>query len=177
MASNMDLRARFRALKWRGLALNVLLFAALATGIRAWQHRDMPSGPAPALQGRTLAGQPYDLPAHPEKPVLVHFWATWCPICRSEQESIASLAHDHPEVITIAMQSGSPDAVSQHMHEQGVDFPVVNDADGALSSAWGVHAVPASFIVAPDGRIRFIEVGYTTGVGLRLRRWLAGFWN
>lgn len=163
-----------RTSRWRSHALTVLLFAALIAGIRVWQHRDMASAAAPALQGRTLAGQPYALPIHPEKPVLVHFWATWCSICRAEQNSIAAIARDHPDVITVAMRSGTPEAVSRHMHEQGIDFPVVNDPDGALSSAWGVHAVPASFIIAPDGQIRFIEVGYTTDMGLRLRLWLAG---
>ena len=106
--------------------------------------------------------------------MLVHFWATWCPICRAEQGSIAAIAHDYPNVITVAMQSGTPQEVSRHMHEQGIDFPVVNDQDGMLSGAWGVHAVPVSFIIAPDGQVRFIEVGYTTGIGLRLRLWLAG---
>lgn len=163
-----------RTAKWRSLAINVLLFVILVAGIRYWQHRDMVSGAAPALQGITLAGQPYTLPAHPGKPVLVHFWATWCPICRAEQASIAAIAQDHPDVITVAMQSGSSAEVIKHMHVQGISFPVVNDEDGTLSSAWGVHAVPASFIIAPDGKIRFIEVGYTTGIGLRLRLWLAG---
>jgi thiol-disulfide isomerase/thioredoxin len=163
-----------RAAKWRGYAVNVLLFAILIAGIRYWQHRDMASGAAPALQGVTLAGQPYTLPARPDKPVLVHFWAIWCAICRAEQGSIAAIAHDHPDVITVAMQSGTPEKIARHMHEQGIDFPVLNDSDGRLSEAWGVHAVPASFIIAPDGQIRFIEVGYTTGIGLRLRLWLAG---
>jgi peroxiredoxin len=162
-----------RAKKWRGYALNVLVFVILVAGIRIWQQRDMVSGTAPALQGLTLAGMPYKLPAHPEKPVLVHFWATWCPICRAEQGSIAAIAHDHLGTITVAMQSGSTEQVARHMREQGIDFPVVNDQDGKLSGAWGVHAVPASFIIAPDGRIRFVEVGYTTGIGLRLRLWLA----
>ena len=134
----------------------------------------MVSGTAAALPGHMLSGQGYTLPAHPEKPVLVHFWATWCSICRSEQGSIAAIARDYPNVITVAMQSGTPEAVSRYMHEQGIDFPVVNDQDGALANAWGVHAVPASFIIAPDGTVRFIEVGYTTSVGLRLRLWLAG---
>ncbi len=163
-----------RARKSLGYALNALLFIAIVGGVRLWQHRDMPSGPAPALQGLTLSGQTYALPAHPEKPILVHFWATWCPVCRAEQGSIASLAKDHPNVITVAMQSGAPIEVARHMREQGIDFPVVNDQTGTLSAAWGVHAVPASFIVSPDGTIGFIEVGYTTSVGLRLRLWLAG---
>lgn len=156
-------------------ALVVLLFVAVIGGIRTWQQRDMASGPAPALQGTTLAGLPYALPSHPDHPVLVHFWATWCPVCRAEQGSIAAIAHDHPDaVVTVAMQSGAPETVASHMREQGIVFPVVNDPDGNLARAWGVHAVPASFIVAPDGEIRFIEVGYTTEIGLRLRLWLAG---
>jgi thiol-disulfide isomerase/thioredoxin len=162
-----------RAAKWRSFAVNVLILVVLVAGIRLWQHRDMASGAAPALQGVTLAGQPYTLAARPGKPVLVHFWATWCPICRAEQDSITAIAHDHPDVITVAMQSGTAAEVSRHMQQQGITFPVVNDQDGALSGAWGVHAVPASFIIAPDGQIRFVEVGYTTGIGLRLRLWLA----
>jgi len=35
--------------------------------------------------------------------------------------------------------------------------------------------VPASFIVDTDGKIRYVEIGYTTGIGLRLRLWLASF--
>jgi peroxiredoxin len=162
-----------RAAKWRGYAINALLFIMIVTGIRVWQHRDMAVGVAPVLQGVTLAGQTYKLPAHPVQPVLVHFWASWCSICRLEQGSIAAIAHDDSTVITIAMQSGTSEEVARHMREQGIDFSVVNDPDGSLASVWGVHAVPASFIIDPDGRIRFVEVGYTTGIGLRLRLWLA----
>jgi thiol-disulfide isomerase/thioredoxin len=155
-------------------AINVLLIVVAVAGVRAWQQRGMVSGAAPVLQGSTLAGRPYKLTAHPERPVLVHFWATWCPVCRAEQGAIDAIAHGDANVITVAMQSGRPQEVVQYMTEQGIDFPVVNDPEGGLSRAWGVHAVPASFIIAPDGRIRFVEVGYTTGIGLRLRLWWAG---
>ena len=166
--------SKSRAAKWRGYAIQALLFVFVIVAIRTWQQRDMVSGAAPPLQGVTLTGQRYQLPAHPQHPVLVHFWATWCPICRAEQSSITEIAHDNPNVITVAMNSGKPDEVAKHMKDQNIDFPVVNDPDGNLSTKWGVHAVPASFIIAPDGQVRFVEVGFTTGVGLRLRLWLAG---
>ena len=150
------------------------MFVIVVAGIRAWQQRDMVSGVTPALQGTTLAGMPYKLPAHPAKPVLVHFWATWCPICRTEQGSIDAIAHDHPEVITVAMQSSNAIEVTRFMQQQGLSFPALNDSDGSISHAWGVNAVPASFIISPDGKIRFIEVGLTSGIGLRFRLWLAG---
>lgn len=170
----MSRATKSKAQRWCGYALQALLFVALIVAIRVWQQRDMVSGPAPALQGITLAGQAYQLAAHSERPVLVHFWATWCPVCRAEQGTIAAIAQDNPHVITIAMSSGTVEAVAKYMREQGMNFPVLNDPDGSLAGAWGVHAVPASFIIAPDGQIRFVEVGYSTEIGIRLRLWLAG---
>jgi len=160
-----------RAKVWRRRAVEALILVIVIVGIRAWQQRDVVSGAAPALAGSLLDGSAYVLPAG--RPVLVHFWATWCPVCSAEQGSIQSVSQGDYEVVTVAMQSGSPADVGRHMAEQRLDFPVLNDADGRISAAWGVHAVPASFIVGRDGQISFVEIGYTTEIGLRLRLWLA----
>lgn len=149
------------------------MLLVLILGIRAWQQSGTASGPAPALAGELLDGKPVALAAFAGQPVLVHFWATWCPICRAEQGSIDALARDAP-VITVAMQSGSREEVVQFLRKEALSFPVLNDPDGVLAAQWGVRAVPASFIVDGAGQIRFLEIGYTTGVGLRLRLWLAG---
>jgi len=160
---------------WLRRGLEILIFIVLIMGVRAWQQRDIVKGMAPPLSGLLLDGKPYVLAAKPAQPVLVHFWANWCPICRAEQGSIESLARDNPNVITVAMQSGNSGVVQQYMREQAVSFPVINDADSQISATWGVQAVPASFIVDTDGKIRYVEIGYTTGIGLRLRLWLASF--
>lgn len=158
---------------WIRRGAELLIFIVIIAGMRAWQQRDMVKGYAPPLAGQLLTGQSYVLPGQPAQPVLVHFWATWCPVCKAEQSSIESLAGDYPNVITVAMQSGDRAAVQQYMHEQSADFPVVNDAEGQLSAMWGVSAVPASFVIDTEGKIRYVEVGYTTGWGLRFRLWLA----
>jgi thiol-disulfide isomerase/thioredoxin len=150
------------------------LFTVVIAGFLAWQQSGMVSRVAPPLAGVKLDGSAYALPAIPAQPVLVHFWATWCMPCLAEQDSIAAIAHDHPDTITVAMRSGSDAAVSQHMMKQGLHFAVLNDADGRLSAAWGVHAIPASFIISPGGRIRFVQIGLTSNFSLRLRLWLAG---
>lgn len=161
--------------RWLRHGLEVLFFIVLIMGVRAWQQRDIAKGEAPPLNGLLLDGKSFVLAARPAQPVLVHFWASWCPICRAEQGSIESLARDNPNVITVAMQSGNSNAVQQYMREQAVSFPVVNDIDGQISAGWGVQAVPASFIIDTNGKIRYVEIGYTTGLGLRLRLWLASF--
>ena len=157
--------AKLRALNWRALAVNAAIIIVVVAAIRMWQQRDVVAGAAPLLPGVTW----------PQQPTLVQFWATWCPVCRAEQGSIQALAQDYPNTVTIAMQSGERAAVDKFMREQGLTFPIINDADGRIAQAWGVHAVPASFIVDGAGQIRFVEMGYTTELGLRLRLWLAGF--
>ncbi len=49
---------------------------------------------------------------------------------------------------------------------------ILNDEDGSLMELFGAKAVPASFIIGPDGKIEFIEVGFSTGFGLKLRLWI-----
>lgn len=159
---------------WLRRAIELAVVIVVIFGVRAWQQRDIASGAAPALQGMLLDGKPLGMSSvQAGKPVLVHFWATWCPICKTEQGTIEALAGEHFNVITVAMQSGSSESVAKFMAEQKLSFPVLNDPDGATSATWGVHAVPASFIVDSDGRIRFVEIGFTTEIGLRLRLWLA----
>ncbi len=144
---------------------------AVFLAIQAWRAADLPKGPAPPLRGALLAGGDFDL-ARAGKPILVHFWATWCPICKLEESSIAALARDYP-VVSVALQSGAPEELRAYLAERGLDFPVIDDDDGRLARAWGVHGVPASLIIDRTGRIRFREVGYTSGLGLRFRLWWA----
>lgn len=159
--------------RWRQVTLEMLVFLLILLAIRVWMQRDLPTGPVPALQGVTLAGQAIDLATLGEgRPVLVHFWATWCPICKLEQRSVDALSADYP-VITIATQSGDALAVQAFLQEQQLHFPVVMDEDGTLMQRFGLHGVPASFVIDPHGKIVFREVGYTTGWGLRARMWLA----
>lgn len=155
---------------WLRRALEILLFIALIVGVRAWQQRDIPHGDAPPLIATTLDGAAFDLRANDNQPTLVHFWASWCAICRLEQNSIDDLAKS-ARVITLAMQSGTTEEVSRHLSAHQLSFPVINDPDGHIATQWGVHAVPATFIVDSSGRIRFVEIGYSTSLGLQLRLW------
>ncbi|MCK7580215.1 MAG: protein disulfide oxidoreductase [Chromatiales bacterium] len=124
-------------------------------------------------QAPLLNGASFDLAASSaSRPVLVYFWASWCPVCRLEQGSVSALLRDHP-VVTVAMQSGSAAEVSGYLREHGLDWPVINDPDGALAARWGVRATPTFFVVDRERAVRFREVGYTSGPGLRLRLWLA----
>lgn len=159
--------------KWRNRIFQVLLVLVIFFGIQQFMKRDLASGPAPQLAAVQLDGRAFDLAGTPRQaPLLVHFWATWCPVCTLEQDSIQSIAQGH-DVITVAMQSGDDQTIQAHMQENELSFPVINDKDGEMARDWQIIGVPATFIVDSEGVIRFAEVGFTTGLGLRARLWLA----
>jgi hypothetical protein len=91
---------------WRWL-LELLLIVAVVLLVRAWLARDLAQGPAPEFEANLLDGSAVSLADYADRPMLLHFWATWCPICRLEEGEIMRLSRSHP-VLTVAMQSGSP---------------------------------------------------------------------
>lgn len=156
----------------RGWILPLLLILAVFIGLQWWRAQPLASGPAPGLAGRLLDGTQLDLAHLRGEPVLVHFWASWCPVCRMGEGGIDAIAEDHA-VVTVAMQSGGPGEIGRYLREAGRTFPVLPDPYGELASRWGVQGVPASFVLDGAGRIRFATMGYTTEVGLRGRLWAA----
>lgn len=163
-------RARRR---WLTYGAEALLLLMILAGVHWWQTRDLPGGAAIPLEGVLLDGRRVSLDALRGEPVLVQFWATWCPVCKLEQASINAIARDH-RVLSVAMQSGSADEVARHLAQYQLTFPVINDPDSAIAQRWRVRGVPTSFVIDRLGVVRFVEVGYTTEAGLRLRLALAG---
>jgi peroxiredoxin len=164
-----------RRRRWLSRVGEVLLFVALFAGVRAWTGRAVAQGPAPAIEGQALDGRPLSLAGYRGEPVLVHFWASWCSVCRLEEGSIQKLAAagEH-RVITVATGSGDAAKVAGYLKSKGLAFPTLVDEDGELGEAFGVTGLPTTFVVGPDGVIRFAEVGFTTRFGMLARLWWAG---
>lgn len=161
-----------RAKRVRELLINIALIVAIVGGVQWWKARPLATGEAPPLAGVALDGGVLDLADMKGRPVLVHFWASWCPMCKVMDGAVDAIARDHA-VITVAMQSGGSDELNAFMREAGQEFPVIADPAGQIASRWGVRGVPASFVVDAAGRIRYNTVGVSTESGLRARLWLA----
>ncbi len=166
--------------QWKSHLGTLLLVLAVVFGVQAWQTRDVPSGTAPELaftmlhpdgsrRSTTLAEW---RATHPGQPVALHLWAEWCPICRTEEHSVTRLARDWP-VLTVAMQSGPPDAVARVLAQRQLPWATAVDPQGEIVHALGFKAVPAFVVIDAKGQLRGASVGYTSEIGMRLRLWWA----
>ena len=150
--------------------LRDLFFIVVFIGlVQAFMQRDMRTGMVPELAVKTIRGiDVAELITH--KPTIIYFWGSWCGICTAIQSTISEVLQDYSGV-TIALRSGNNAEVLQYLEQNNLDWPVVNDNEGVLAQQFGVSAVPAVFIVAPDGEVSFVTLGYVTEIGLRLRLW------
>jgi thiol-disulfide isomerase/thioredoxin len=131
--------------------------AAGAQELKAWT-----GGEAPALELQDLAGRAHRLGDYRGKVVLVNFWATWCTPCREEMPTIDRLRRslEGRPFAVLAVNLAEPlSRIRAFVEEVPVGFPVLRDRDGETAKAWQTRILPATYLVGPDGRIRYYFVG------------------
>ena len=117
---------------------------------------------APPLALRDLAGAPHTLADYRGKVVLVNFWATWCEPCREEMPSMHRLKQHfagRPFAILAVNYGESDIRAGDFLKRSSLDLTVLLDPGQDASRAWRVRVLPASFLVGPDGRVRYGVIG------------------
>lgn len=118
--------------------------------------------PTPPLRLKDLEGKSHDLAAYRGKAVLINFWATWCEPCREELPSMNRLkkALGGKPFEVLAVDVGEETAqIREFLAKLPVDFPVLLDQNSDAVSDWKIRGLPSTFIVDPEGRIRYFYVG------------------
>ena len=169
-------RPRRRIALWAALGvggLAIALVALLAT--RPAANDTLVSSPligkqAPSIAGVDLEGRPISLASLRGRYVLVNFYASWCPPCRTESPQLQAFAFSHPAnqrvaVLGVVFSDAAGNARSFE-HEVGATWPSVMDPNGRAAIAYGVNDPPQSFLVAPDGKVVQRILGGVTANGL-----------
>ena len=90
-----------------------------------------------------------------EKPVLLFFWATWCPFCRRQIPELAHLRNQYSpeelEILAIDIQETS-DQVAPYAAQMGMNYTVLLDETAAVSGAYGIVGVPTLVLVDKEGK-------------------------
>lgn len=156
-----------RWLKEIGIGLVLVLVFSLA--LNYYRTYDKKSFEAmPNIKGELIDGTFFDINSWDGKPIIVHFWATWCRVCRAEIDNLAKLSQTH-QVITIAVSSGTNKDLVDFLELRGITMPVYNDNDGTIARKMGIEVYPTTLMYASHGALKFSEVGYRTEAGLKAR--------
>lgn len=118
----------------------------------------------PAAVIEDLDGKPVDLSRYVGRgPVLVEFWATWCPICRALLPRMEA-AHDRYGkqvtflVVAVAVNE-SQASIKRHMVQNPMPFPVLWDANGNATRAFEAPATSYVVILNAKGAVAYTGTG------------------
>jgi thiol-disulfide isomerase/thioredoxin len=99
------------------------------------------------------------------KPILIHFWATWCPICKIEASNIQKISENF-QVLSVAVDSKN---IQAYLYENSLTFKTVDDKDGQIAKHFNISVFPTTIIYDKNQEMVFSEVGYTSTWGLWIR--------
>lgn len=165
--------------RWQRWLFEIGLVVVLFVAIQAWHRRTLiPSDgrPAPTVTLRTLDGAPVTLAHWAGKRVQLHFWATWCSVCRMEHGALNAVHADLPDdaaLVTIVADGDDPARIKAYIAEHGLNYPVLLGSR-AVIEAFGVTSFPTNFFVSPDGMLSNSDVGWSTRWGMRARLGCSG---
>lgn len=158
---------------------NLLLFTLLLVGLAwIWANRlpassvatgDLPPAPAvghpaPDFDLTTAAGDTFKLSDLRGMPVVLNFWATWCPPCRAELPELEAASNRFAGQVAIVgvNQAEAPAAVQTFATQLGLTFTIPLDKDAAVSQRYFVRSLPTTFFIDREGVIRQLQVGPVT---------------
>ncbi len=127
--------------------------------------------PAPAVGHRapdfglnTLSGDVFVLSKLRGKPVVLNFWATWCPPCRAELPELAAASSRLADEVMIVGVNQAEERADVQAFAAGLSlpFPVLLDEYVAVSRVYRVRSLPTTFFIDRQGIIRQVQVGPVT---------------
>lgn len=104
-------------------------------------------------------GKEVKLSEHFGKPIVVNFWATWCPPCKQEMPAFDKVFQergDKVDFMMVNLTDGVRDdvyGVREFIKENGYRFPVYFDSAGEGSMEYGVMYIPTTVFIRPDGTV------------------------
>ncbi len=98
------------------------------------------------------------------RPIILNFWASWCPPCKAEMPAFqkASKEYSDTELQVIAINATNQDSLSdvkQFVEQHGITFPIPLDQTGSVSSDYLVHSLPTTYFIDQNGIITEVIIG------------------
>ena len=117
---------------------------------------------APSFVAPKVGGQLVSLENYKNKPLVLNFWASWCPPCRDETPGMERIWRKYEDqgvvILGINVQDGEKEA-QRYISEFGVTFSNALDLDGSITVDYGVTGLPVTFFIDNDSVVTGRWVG------------------
>lgn len=127
--------------------------------------------PAPPFTLATLDGDSVSLSDLRGRVVLLNFWASWCPPCRIEMPGFERIyrerAGDGFTILGIATDVHATASIRAFLDEHDITYPTLLARPSVIRAYGGIDALPESFLLDREGRIRHHVIGYFAEPALR----------
>src|ERR1017187_6652499 len=141
-------------------------------------HREIVVGddrePAPRFHAKTLEGEQFTNDSVKGKVVLLQFWTTWCPYCKSEESLVNNLTAEFSGkgLVVIAVDvAESKKVVQQYLRDHPRKCHIVLTGDTNLAAMYAANRYPIYVVLDRDGTI--VDTQHGAGGERALRRSLA----
>jgi cytochrome c biogenesis protein CcmG/thiol:disulfide interchange protein DsbE len=129
----------------------------------------------PAVTIQDLDGKPVELSRWlGKRPVIVEFWATWCPICAEllpRMEAAQRKYGDRADFLVIAVAvNQSQNTVRRHLTRHPMPFTFLWDANGAAVRAFQAPATSYVAVLDAKGRVVYTGVGADQDIEAALQK-------
>lgn len=117
---------------------------------------------APDFQLNNLEGQAISLEGLQGKPVILNFWATWCPPCRYEMPFLQAIYDEYASqgLVLLEIDIGeSLSTVKKYFADNNLSMPALLDSNNQVSSRYAITAIPTTFFIDKNGVIKFKKIG------------------
>lgn len=145
------------------ILLSVLTSGLVMTGCISTSTQGVEVGNiAPDFQLQSLAGQTVSLGNLQDKPVLINFWATWCPPCRGEMPYLQEIYEEWSGkgLVVLAINIGeSSSTAEEFMQSNGLSFTVLLDTKRNVAETYNISGIPTTFFIDKDGIIQDKVIG------------------
>ena len=107
------------------------------------------------------------------KPVIINFWATWCPPCKKELPDFDKLCKEYGDKVVFMMVNltdGRRDTVEgtkSFVSKNGYTFPVYFDAENNGAAAYNVSSIPQTTFIDANGNVYTTRIGAMNEAALR----------